>query len=92
MDRVPRGLRLTKTCTWLEDDLKNTWVAKMRKFNRLVLKSIITLRERNLIKIHSNLKKVQDELASFLDLTIFDDWDKKTNDQMVSFETNLKSH
>lgn len=88
---VPRGLRLTKTCTWLDDDLKDAWVIQMRELNKKLLLSIITQRERNLIKIRSDLKNIQEDLAPYTDLPSFDDWDKKINDQMVSFETNLIS-
>lgn len=76
-NRVPRGLRLTKTCTWLDDDLKDAWVIQMRELNKKLLLSIITQRERNLTKIRSDLKNTQDNLALYTDLPSFDDWDKK---------------
>lgn len=90
-NRVPRGLRLTKTCIWLDDDLKDAWAIQMRELNKKLLSSIITQRERNLLKIRNDLKNVQDDLAPFTDLTSFNDWDKKINDHMVTFETNLIS-
>lgn len=49
--RIPRGLRITNICNFLDDDPSVEWISGMSKFNRSWLKRIIKQRERNIVNI-----------------------------------------
>lgn len=89
--RVPRVLRITKLCSFLDDDLKDKWISRLHECNRSWLQYIITQRERNLVKIRADINTLQEDLSLFLDVTTFDAWYLKNNEQMMVYETNLIS-
>lgn len=71
MDRIPRGLKLAKPCTWLEDNLRSERLDKMTDCYKLLLK-LISQRQRYLEKICTDLKEIQEKLATFSDIESFD--------------------
>lgn len=39
--KIPRGLRITKLCNFLEDNLNTEWIDELRKCNRMWLSLIV---------------------------------------------------
>lgn len=89
--RIPRGLRITKICTFLDLDLREKWIQSLREYNQKWLHFIITQRERNLSAIRAELHTLQEELSTFSDVSSFESWDHKVNRQITDYETNLIS-
>lgn len=89
--RIPRGLRITKVCSFLDVDLRENWIKSLHDCNRMWLQYIITQRERNLSAIRADLCILQEELSTFSDVSTLDSWDQKVNEQIMEYETNLIS-